>query len=165
MSARSLLNEQFMRMFDETAANQPRGRQQLIIEITESTKIDDLDRAAPVVAHLRRMGHLVCLDDFGAGSASLQYLQALDVDYVKIDGRYIGGLAETPKQRAIVLGILRTCSELKVATVAEMVETRERHQLLLEYGVDYGQGWYYGRPAPDFVSAKAAKAWGAVHQA
>jgi EAL domain-containing protein (putative c-di-GMP-specific phosphodiesterase class I)/PAS domain-containing protein len=164
MSARSLLNERFMQMFNETAANHTQGRQRLIVEVTESTKIDDLEGAARMVNHLRRMGHPVCLDDFGAGSASLQYLQALDVDYVKIDGRYIRGLVEERKQRAIVLGILRTCGELKVATVAEMVETREQHQLLRDFGVEYGQGWYYGRPAPDFVTPKAVIAWGTVNR-
>jgi EAL domain-containing protein (putative c-di-GMP-specific phosphodiesterase class I) len=162
MSARSLLNERFMQMFSETAGTHPQGRQRLIVEVTESSKIDDLEGAGRMVNHLRHMGHPVCLDDFGAGSASLQYLQALDVDYVKIDGRYVRGLVEEPKQRAIVLGILRTCAELKVATVAEMVETREQHQLLQEFGVEYGQGWYYGRPVPDFVTAKTAIAWGSV---
>lgn len=165
MSARSLLNERFMQMFGETAAAHPQGRQRLIVEITESSKIDDLEGASRMVNHLRRMGHPVCLDDFGAGSASLQYLQALDVDYVKIDGRYIRGLIEEPKQRAIVLGILRICAELKVATVAEMVETREQHHLLQQFGVEYGQGWYYGRPAPNFAAPNATIAWGSVNPA
>jgi EAL domain-containing protein (putative c-di-GMP-specific phosphodiesterase class I) len=162
MSARSLMNEQFLRLFSELSDASLAARQQVIVEITESSKLDDLDRAAEAVNRLRRMGHPVCLDDFGAGSASLQYLQALDVDYVKIDGRYIRGLAHDKKQRAIVLGILRICAELDIATVAEMVEAKDQHQLLLEYGVEYGQGWYYGRPLADFIAPKASKAWGAV---
>jgi EAL domain-containing protein (putative c-di-GMP-specific phosphodiesterase class I) len=164
MSARSLLNETFLKMFGALSDASLSTRRQLIVEVTESTKIDDLDRAAEAVNHLRRMGHRVCLDDFGAGSASLQYLQALDVDYVKIDGRYIRGVVDDIKQRAIVLGILRTCEELQIATVAEMVETKEQHQVLLDFGVKYGQGWYYGRPLPDIITNKAAKAWGAVSE-
>jgi EAL domain-containing protein (putative c-di-GMP-specific phosphodiesterase class I) len=164
MSARSLLNETFLKMFGALSDASLSTRRQLIVEVTESTKIDDLDRAAEAVNHLRRMGHRVCLDDFGAGSVSLQYLQALDVDYVKIDGRYIRGVVDDIKQRAIVLGILRTCEELQIATVAEMVESKEQHQVLLDFGVKYGQGWYYGRPLPEIIAAKAAMAWGAVSE-
>jgi EAL domain-containing protein (putative c-di-GMP-specific phosphodiesterase class I) len=152
MSARSLLNDTFLGMFDKVAGELGAQRNQLIVEITESAKVEDLERAAKAVSWLNRRSHPVCLDDFGAGAASLPYLQQLDVAYVKIDGAYVRRIHERQRERAIVEGVLTTCRQLGVKTVAEMVEQVEQHAVLIELGVGYGQGWLYGRPNPEIPS-------------
>lgn len=149
MSAKSLLNETFAGMFTKVTERLGPDRERLMIEITESAKLEDLPRAAKAVDHLRRRGHLVCLDDFGAGASSLPYLQQLTVDFVKIDGVYIRSITNSPRERAIVQGVLTTCKCLGIRTVAEMIEKEDQHRCLLELGVDLGQGWLYGRPAAD----------------
>ncbi len=149
MSARSLLNDNFLNMFDQLAGKLGKNRSHLIVEVTESAKLDDLPKAARAVDRLRGAGHLVCLDDFGAGASSLPYLQQLQVDFVKIDGAYIKSIVESLRERAIVQGVLTTCRCLNIKTVAEMIEKEDQHKCLLELGTDLGQGWLYGRPSPD----------------
>ena len=155
MSARSLLNDNFLVMFEDLAGRLGDRRDRLIIEITESAKLEDLAKAARAVDRLSAKGHPVCLDDFGAGASSLPYLQQLVVDYVKIDGAYIRGLDAEARERAIIEGVLATCRSLGVATVAEMVEREDQHKILLELGVSLGQGWLYGRPAPEIAPGAA----------
>jgi EAL domain-containing protein (putative c-di-GMP-specific phosphodiesterase class I)/PAS domain-containing protein len=151
MSARSLLNDTFLSMFETLADKVGGKREKLIIEITESAKLEDLAKAAQAVARLSARGHPICLDDFGAGASSLPYLQRLIVGYVKIDGTYVRGIHDHLRERAIIEGVLATCSSLGVLTVAEMVEKEDEHKILQDLGVTLGQGWLYGRPAPQIT--------------
>ncbi|WP_298724946.1 EAL domain-containing protein [uncultured Ferrovibrio sp.] len=148
LSGHSLESTVFMAALREILAPVPELRRQLIFEITESTQITDLVHAANAVRQLREDGHSVCLDDFGAGAASFPYLQALDVDYVKIDGAYVKALQTTgqDRDRAILKGMVWLCKELRIGTVAEMVETEDQARLLHDFGIDYGQGYLFGRP-------------------
>ena len=95
---------------------------------------------------LRKRKHEVCLDDFGAGAASFQYLNALDIDCVKIDGKYIRDALNSSRDEAMVRNLVRMCKDLGVSTVAEMVETEEQCQYLTKIGVDKAQGWLFGKP-------------------
>lgn len=89
------------------------------------------------------------LDDFGAGSASFQYLQALTVDFVKIDGAYIKRLGRSQKDDAMIRGLVRLCEDLSVGTIAEMVETRDQVEQLRAFGVQYAQGYFFGKPTAE----------------
>lgn len=153
LSGHSLESTVFMAALREILAPVPELRKQLIFEITESTQITNLVHAAAVVRQLREDGHSVCLDDFGAGAASFPYLQALDVDYVKIDGAYVKALQsrEHDRDRAILKGMVWLCKELGIGTVAEMVETEDQAGLLRDFGIDYGQGYLFGRPEPEML--------------
>lgn len=153
MSARSLLNDTFLGMFEDLAQRMGPRRSQLIVEITESAKLEDLPKAARAVDRLRSGGHAVCLDDFGAGASSLPYLQQLMVDFVKIDGVYIRSIVQSLRERAIVQGVLTTCRCLGIKTVAEMIEKEDQHKCLADLGVDLGQGWLYGRPQQDIPTS------------
>jgi EAL domain-containing protein (putative c-di-GMP-specific phosphodiesterase class I)/GGDEF domain-containing protein len=124
----------------------PQARGRLIFEVTESSAIDDLPRADRHIQSLRNLGSLVCLDDFGAGAASFAYLQQLKLDIVKIDGRYVRELAANGRDAAMVRHLVTLCRELNVRTVAEMVETAEIEAVAKAAGVDFAQGWLYGRP-------------------
>ncbi|MCW0235359.1 MAG: EAL domain-containing protein [Ferrovibrio sp.] len=148
LSGHSLESSVFMAALREIMADDPGLRRQLIFEITESTQITNLVHAANAVRQLRDDGHSVCLDDFGAGAASFPYLQALEVDYVKIDGAYVKALQSAGQMRdqAILKGMVWLCKELGIGTVAEMVETEDQARLLLDFGIDYGQGYLFGYP-------------------
>jgi EAL domain-containing protein (putative c-di-GMP-specific phosphodiesterase class I) len=146
----------------------------LMFEVTESAVIEDLALAQRHVQALQRLGFRVCLDDFGAGAASYGYLQQLSVDVVKIDGAYVRELASSGRDDAMIRHMVSLCRELKVATVAEMVETQPVADILRRAGVDYAQGWLFGQPnrepqglgaisaAP--VPRRAARRRGAVEQ-
>lgn len=130
----------------------PENRARLLLEITETQALQDLDRANIVIQELRKAGHAVCLDDFGAGAASLEYLRRLDVDFVKIDGRYIQALTASSRDELIVKHVVALCRDMGVTTIVEMVETAQSEQIARALGAHLGQGWRFGKPtgAPNY---------------
>ena len=128
----------------------------LLIEITESAKIENLEQARYFVDQVRRAGIAVCLDDFGTGAASFQHLQALDVDCVKIDGLYVTNMLSSGKEYSMIRALADLCRDLNIATVAEYVEMREHAEALKRLNIDFAQGFYYGRPVP-FCPAPVAR--------
>ncbi len=123
----------------------PLGKR-LHFEITESTTIEDLESVNNHIEQLHKHGYHVSLDDFGAGSASFQYLQKLNVDYVKIDGIYIRKILTSSREAAMVKGLVQMCKDLNIKTVAEFIEEPEQATLLRNMGVNYGQGYLYSEP-------------------
>jgi EAL domain-containing protein (putative c-di-GMP-specific phosphodiesterase class I) len=148
ISARSLGSERFVIelawLCGDTAALRPR----LLLELTETHQITDFDQVNGALAQLRRLGHKVCLDDFGAGACSLEYLRRLDVDYVKIDGRYVQELAAGSRDAMILKHVVGLCDEMGVPTIAEMIETRQAAGICKDLGVTLGQGWVFSKPLP-----------------
>jgi EAL domain-containing protein (putative c-di-GMP-specific phosphodiesterase class I) len=120
----------------------------LAVEITESSRLKNLEETNRIIQDIRYEGFKVSLDDFGAGSASFQYLQALTVDFVKIDGAYVKRLGQSQRDDTMIKGLVRMCEDLNVGTIAEMVETREQVDILRGIGVEMAQGYYFGRPTP-----------------
>ena len=147
ISAHSLMRDQFVE--DIIALVNPALRPRLMLEITETRQIDDLDRANQVISKLRKLGHIVCLDDFGAGFASLDYLRKLEIDIVKIDGRYIQNLKAGSRDALLVKHIVRLCTDLKMTTIAEMIETEDCAKACFELGADLGQGWTFAKALPE----------------
>lgn len=120
----------------------------LLAEMTETADVEDLTEIRRTVQALRDRGVGFCLDDFGAGATALQTLRALPVDYVKLDGVYVRGVARPGRDRAFVAAMVELAGAVGAVTVAEHVETADQAQALRELGVDYGQGWLFGRPGP-----------------
>jgi len=133
-------------------------RRQVAFEITESARIADLRGVNAIVKGLRAEGHKVCLDDFGAGASAFHYLRALDVDIVKIDGIYVRDAFKNSKGAAFLKAMASLCSDLGIATVAEMVEDESNLAFLKQCGVDYGQGWLFGKPSLDIADFDAKPA-------
>ena len=152
LSGRSIANAAFMDSAEKLFARYGSVRKQLLIEITESAQIRDLETANKAIQTLRQAGHKVCLDDFGAGATAFRYLHMLDVDIVKIDGHYIMDAIRRPKNRAFLRSIARLCHELGIETIAERVEEEETIAILAECGIGYGQGYLFGRPGADIES-------------
>lgn len=146
ISGHSIENSIFVRCLLELLDANKAFASRLALEVTESARLKELTETNKVLQEIRRRGFQVCLDDFGAGSASFQYLQALSVDYVKIDGAYTRRLGQSQKDDAMIRGVVRLCDDLKVGTIAEMVETREQAERLRALGVGFAQGWHYGKP-------------------
>ena len=124
-------------------------RSRLIVEVTESAHIHDIETAARAVGTLRSSGISVSLDDFGAGSASFGYLRALDVDGLKFDGSFLQNSEINIRGLALMRSVARMCAELGITSVGERIETEADRQILLEAGVKYAQGYFYGRPIID----------------
>ncbi|TDH63762.1 EAL domain-containing protein [Dankookia rubra] len=120
----------------------------LLIEITETAEIEDEAEAVRTVEALRARGLPLCIDDFGAGAAAFRYLHAFRVDYVKIDGLYVAAALRSDQDRGIVAGMVDLARTVGARVVAERIETEEEAALMRELGVDFGQGWLYGKPGP-----------------
>lgn len=151
LSGRSLGNVSFVAELHDLLSKYPGSRSRLIFEITESARIPDLDMANRFIQSLRQAGHKVCLDDFGAGAAAFQYLRALEVDIVKIDGEYLKAAFDGRKPRAFLKAMAALCRELKIDTIGEMVEDIKYLPLLKECHVRFGQGYLFGRPETDIA--------------
>lgn len=154
VSGRSLASDRFLTRATGLLGPDLAGR--LLVELTESSEVDDLDEAAKRLQTLRDRGVGVCLDDFGVGAAAFDYLRRLPVDAVKIDGRYVKEMDTVERSRALVRHVAKLCRELKVETVAEFVETPAIEAALKAAGVDYGQGYLYGAPGPEPAVSQAA---------
>ena len=135
--------------------NNPWLTEHLLFEITESARVVDLHKANAFVQSVRRKGFHVCLDDFGAGAASFQYLSVLEVDVVKLDGSAVKNAQTAPKGRAFLRALTTLCKTMDVETIAEMVDSKETLEFVRDCGVEYAQGFLFGKPDPDpwqFVS-------------
>ncbi len=158
VSAKSLTTDAYVQALLRMTAAFPDIRKRVMVEITETSALEDLDAADRRVQALRAAGIKVCLDDFGVGAASLDYLRRLRIDIVKIDGGFVRDIAVDARVRSLAGHLVELCRELKIATVAEMVETEAQTDAVKALGVDYGQGWLFGRPAPTPAVVSAAPA-------
>ncbi len=120
---------------------------QIIIEITESLAMQDIDYAYESLHEFEEQGFQIAIDDFGTGHSSLAQLTKLKVDKLKIDKGFIQQLDKTHTQ-SIVKAIISMAKELDLHVVAEGIETREQLELLKSYHIDSIQGYYYAKPMP-----------------
>ncbi|TVR63914.1 MAG: EAL domain-containing protein [Candidatus Competibacteraceae bacterium] len=120
----------------------------LELELTESILIRDVASALTTVRQLRATGLKLSIDDFGTGYSSLSYLQKLAVQTLKIDQSFVRGLPGGTDSAAIVRAIIQLAHSLKLATVAEGVETDAQLAFLRNHGCDQVQGYYFSRPVP-----------------
>jgi EAL domain-containing protein (putative c-di-GMP-specific phosphodiesterase class I) len=120
----------------------------LCIEITETTAISNISRAAAVVRQLQAIGATVALDDFGGGHMSAKMLQQLPVDVVKLDGQLIEGLEHCPRGRTIVRSTIDMCHDVGAIVVAEWVSNVATFNLVRKLGADFAQGYWCGKPMP-----------------
>jgi diguanylate cyclase (GGDEF)-like protein/PAS domain S-box-containing protein len=130
----------------QLAAAGPLARS-LCFEITETAAITNLANATLLIEQVRAHGCAFGLDDFGSGLSSFAYLQALPVDFLKIDGAFVRDVADDPVDRAIVRSINDVAKVMGMETIAEFVESEDIVRILREIGVDYAQGFWTGRPA------------------
>jgi diguanylate cyclase (GGDEF)-like protein/PAS domain S-box-containing protein len=120
----------------------------LVLEVTETVAISNINRARDLARHLRQLGCRLALDDFGAGFATFYYLKHLEFDIVKIDGEFIKRLPESSTDQLVVRAVVDIARGLGIETIAEFVQDDETLALLRELGVGCAQGYHTGRPGP-----------------
>jgi diguanylate cyclase (GGDEF)-like protein len=146
LSGASLSDETFYQYISDTIAEGCIQPERLCFEITETAAISNLKRAVSFIGKIRSMGCHFALDDFGSGMSSFSYLKAIPVDYLKMDGGFVKGVADDPMDRAIVEAINRIGHVAGLKTIAEFVESQEIMDALRAIGVDYAQGYHIHRP-------------------
>ncbi len=126
--------------------NRPELARRLVVEITETAALCNLEESARFVDTLRHAGCRVALDDFGAGHTSFRNLQILAVDTVKIDGSLVRKFATSQESRVFLRHLLGLAEDFGLSTVAECVESADEAASLRAEGIGYLQGYHFGRP-------------------
>jgi len=122
----------------------PGVAERLIVEITETVAIQDIDDLRDFVTRLKKFGSRIAIDDFGAGYTSFRNLRKLGVDIVKIDGAFVQNIARSADDRAFVQTLIDLARRLGIKTVAEWVQDEESASILRDWGCDYIQGRLIG---------------------
>jgi diguanylate cyclase (GGDEF)-like protein len=118
--------------------------ERLIVEITESAAILDIDETRGFVARVKELGCRIAIDDFGAGYTSFRNLRQLGVDIVKIDGAFVRDILRSEDDRAFVCSLIELAQRLSLKTVAEWVQDQAAARMLQDWGCDFLQGALIG---------------------
>jgi EAL domain-containing protein (putative c-di-GMP-specific phosphodiesterase class I) len=118
--------------------------ERLIVEITETVAIQDIDDVRGFVTRLKNFGSRIAIDDFGAGYTSFRNLRKLGVDIVKIDGAFVQNIVNSADDRAFVQTLIDLARRLEIKTVAEWVQDDEAASMLRDWGCDFIQGRLIG---------------------
>jgi diguanylate cyclase (GGDEF)-like protein len=148
ISGKSLADNSFLQFALRTLASSGANATWLTLEITETAIIPRIRQAQRFVKDLKMLGCRFAVDDFGAGFTSLETVRQFPADYLKIDGRFVRDLARRRVDQYLIRAIVEIARGLGQRTIAEYVSDAMSVQLLRECGVDFGQGFYLGRPIP-----------------
>ena len=136
----------------------PGCAERLIVEITETCAIEDIETTCRAMSGVKALGVKVAMDDFGAGHTSFKNLRRLDIDMLKIDGAFIQNVIRSADDRFFVRTLIELARHLSIPVVAEWIEDRETADLLSEWQIDYFQGDFFGAASEDLMVAPAASA-------
>lgn len=155
LSAHELREPSFVNYVSSIIEETGAPAHKLLLEITESQLIDNVDQIALKMAQLHQLGIRFSLDDFGTGYSSLSFLKRLPLDQLKIDKSFIRDIHARHDDLQIVSAILNMGHLMKLEVIAEGVETQAQWQLLISKGCQHFQGYLCGRPAPieDYLEA------------
>ncbi|MET7961337.1 putative bifunctional diguanylate cyclase/phosphodiesterase [Micromonospora zamorensis] len=148
LSARSLLDPRLPAEIGDALRRHQVPPHRLVLEITETVVMSELEVIDEVLATLRSMGVQLAVDDFGTGFSSLTFLTRIAVDELKVDRSFVIRMADSPEAAAIVRTTVGLAHELGLRVVAEGVETAEQRMALAELGCTSAQGYHFFKPMP-----------------
>lgn len=148
ISPRQFHEDGFVECVREAMGDFGVGPGRLILEITESMLLENMDEVVATMVELKASGVGFSLDDFGTGYSSLAYLKRLPLDEIKIDRSFVRDVLTDGNDAAIARTIIALAQSLELAVVAEGVETGAQRDWLARHGCQTFQGYYFGRPAP-----------------
>jgi diguanylate cyclase (GGDEF)-like protein/PAS domain S-box-containing protein len=152
LSGKAFEDATLLPMIQDLLDNSSIDPSRVCFEITETAAIAKLSAAEKFISALKTMGCQFALDDFGAGFSSFAYLKHLPVDKLKIDGAFVQGMASSQVDQAMVQSMNQVAQALGKQTIAEYVQDSTTLELLRDYGVDYAQGNYIGKPREALMS-------------
>jgi EAL domain-containing protein (putative c-di-GMP-specific phosphodiesterase class I) len=120
----------------------------LILEITESVMMQDVELSLERLTELKQLGVKLAVDDFGTGYSSLNYIQRFPIDILKVDKSFIDAFNDDARKSALTATIIRLAEDLDLRPVAEGIERADQLEKLLDLNCDLGQGFYFARPMP-----------------
>ncbi|HEY9097855.1 MAG TPA: EAL domain-containing protein [Thiobacillus sp.] len=146
LSGNSLTTAGHVDTMIELLARYPHLTHKLILEVTETAAIDNLEIAVHSLRALRNLGCRIALDDFGSGYSSYSYIRSLPLDYLKIDGTYIRNLLTDTTDQALTASMVDVAHALGLKVIAEYVDSEAVYGWLKNQGVDYVQGYWVHEP-------------------
>lgn len=160
VSTRTSADPDWLILLHKLTGGQARLTKRLIVEITETSAIQDLDQTIAFVDTLKEMGCRVAIDDFGAGYTSFRTLKHLNCDLVKLDGAFVKNVVNDPSDRIFVRMMSELGSAFGMATVAEWVTDGPTADIVADLGITYMQGFHFGMPfeASELARRSAASA-------
>lgn len=144
VGADTALHPDWIAAYQAQVACSPDAAKRLIVEITETSLIEDINAARALIERIKNSGARVAIDDFGAGHTSFRNMRLLPIDILKIDGTFIKNLSRSADDRFFVQTLLQLARHLKIETVAEWVQDEETATLLASWRVEYLQGDFLG---------------------
>lgn len=154
LTERDLLEGYLIRFLNEKLKQYDIEPSRVTFEILENiTVAKNSRRITQKLNRLREMGFEIAVDDFGIENSNFSRLLEINIDYIKIDGIFIRNLKENEKNRTITRAIVNLAKTLGIKTVAEYVEDEEIYTLIKEYGIDYAQGYFVGKPEARLLDA------------
>ncbi len=148
LSARQFRDPNLIATIEEALASSRLAPERLVLEITESIALADIESAIRIIEHLQRLRASVALDDFGTGYSSLSYLAMLRPDIIKIDRSFVGSSHRSAFARRLLEAMVSLCHVLDVTVIAEGIETEEQLALLRQLGCELGQGFLFSAAVP-----------------
>jgi EAL domain-containing protein (putative c-di-GMP-specific phosphodiesterase class I) len=148
LSARQLQRPEIVGEIAQTLMETELDPQGLVLEITESVMMQDMDLSILRLAELKELGVRLAVDDFGTGYSSLNYIRRFPVDILKVDKSFVDSVNEGGEESALTAAIIELAGILRLRPVAEGIERADQLERLLTLRCDLGQGFYFARPLP-----------------
>ena len=148
VSAVQFVDERIADLIESELAQHQVDPAKIVIELTETARIEDYRTARNTIERIKRMGPMFAIDDFGVASANLEAIFELPFDEIKIDRLFVSRMGTSDKARAIVSNLVSLARDAHYESVAEGIEDRFTFETLRDMGCDKGQGYYIGRPQP-----------------
>jgi sensor c-di-GMP phosphodiesterase-like protein len=157
-----LLDDDFVETLRRVVASAKVSARQIVLEITERDKLDDLAKAAEVVHALRDLGFKVAIDDVGVGHSGLSHLKGLGATTMKIDKFFVDTVTRDGSTASIIEMLVKLARDLNMTVIAEGIETEDQVRALRNCGVQQGQGYLVSPPVPaakflELIEARQAR--------
>ncbi len=146
LSTRTLTSDINFSEWEQILSNYSIDFSEIVIEITETANILDVDKVIANLKRLKQIGIRIALDDFGTGYSSLNYLKKLPIDIIKLDKSFIDAIADEGTDTLLIKNVLNIADDLKYEVVAEGIETNEQMECLINYKCEFGQGFLLSKP-------------------
>jgi EAL domain-containing protein (putative c-di-GMP-specific phosphodiesterase class I) len=148
LSARQLQRPEIVDDIALTLAETGLAPSSLVIEITESVMMQDMELSIQRLSELKELGVQLAVDDFGVGYSSLNYIRRFPIDILKVDKSFIDGVAGGGEESALTAAIIELAAILGLRPVAEGIERADQLEKLLSLNCELGQGFYFAEPMP-----------------
>jgi diguanylate cyclase (GGDEF)-like protein len=148
LSGKSIGDPSLLQLIETQISELQIDPSRIIFELTETAAFYNLDEVRHFVSRIKGLGCRFALDDFGVGFSSFYYIKELDFDYLKLDGSFIKNLPKNLNDQVFVRAMVEISKVFDLMVIAEWVEDKETEEMLREFSVSYGQGYYFGKPMP-----------------